>query len=498
MTNQKSETRPEPERGILNLKFSGMAHGGEGLARDESGRVIFVPYAIAGEIARVEIVEARRGFARGRIVELLEASPARVEPRCPHFPPSPNGAGTRRSPYESNASPSPGGAGTRRSPYESNASPSPGGAGTRRSPYESNASPLPVTEPALSVSKGHPSLFCGGCQWQHIAYDAQLEFKTQIVREQFARLAKFPDAPVLPIIPARNQWFYRNNMQFVVNEHGRLCLQAHDSHLRVPIDECFVMHPALGEMHKTLELDPESFNGVTLRTGENTGDRFIILESDDPETPEIETDEPASIAFSSGDVTAPILGKERLTERVGARTFEISPDAFFQINTAMAEELVRLVGEFLAPCATDVLLDAYGGVGLFGLTFAPRVARVIEIEENPNALGDAQANAADLNNVEFHQGRVEQVLPKLDGKLDLAVVDPPRAGLDRFALDALAAKQPRTLVYVSCDPATLARDAARLIQHGYALERVQPVDMFPQTFHVECVAAFRRARFSGD
>jgi len=423
MSNQKSE--------ILTLTFASMAHGGEALARAQDGRVIFVPYAIAGETARVEIVETKRGFARGRIVELLESSPQRVTPRCAHFPPAP---------------------------------------GARA-----------------------PTLFCGGCQWQHIAYNAQLEFKTQIVRDQFARVAKMPNANILPTLPARSEWFYRNNMQFAVDEHGRLCLQAPDSHQLVPINECFIMHPTLGEMFKTLELDPESFNGVNLRTGENTGDRFIVLASDDPQVPEIETDEPVSIAFSSGDVTVPILGKEFLAERVGARVFEISPDAFFQVNTRMAEELLRLVETALAPRADDVLLDAYSGVGLFGLTLAARVARVIEIEEHPSALEDAQANAADLDNVEFQQGRVETILPQLDVKIDIAVVDPPRAGMDRFALDALAAKQPRALAYVSCDPATLARDAARLAQHGYLLESVQPVDMFPQTYHIECVAAFRRA-----
>ncbi|RIK16726.1 MAG: hypothetical protein DCC52_17415 [Chloroflexi bacterium] len=139
------------------------------------------------------------------------------------------------------------------------------------------------------------------------------------------------------------------------------------------------------------------------------------------------------------------------------------------------------------------MLDAYSGVGLFGLTLAPRVARVIEIEENPDALQNAQTNAADLENLEFHLGRVEAILPTLKTKIDLALVDPPRAGMDRFALDALAAQEPRVLAYVSCDPATLARDAARLAQHGYALESVQPIDLFPQTYHIECVAAFRRA-----
>lgn len=440
MSNQKSE--------ILDLTFASMAHGGEALARTPDGRVIFVPYAITGETARVEIVETKRGFARGRIVELVEPSPQRVAPRCPHFPI----VGRGKALTNADA--------------------------TNQTTAHADASPLRA---------------CGGCQWQHIAYNAQLEFKTQIVRDQFARVAKMPSANILPTLPARLEWFYRNKMQFKLNARGALCLLAPDSRTRVPIEKCFIMNPALAEMFHTLELDPESFTDVTLRASENTGERFITLESDDPEIPEIETDEPVSIAFTCEDVTVPLVGKARWAERVGARVFEISPDAFFQVNTSMAKELLRLVETALAPRADDVLLDAYSGAGLFGLTLAARVARVIEIEEHPGAREDAQANATDLDNVEFHQGRVETILPQLDVKIDVAVMDPPRAGLDRFALDALAAKQPRALAYVSCDPATLARDAARLAQHGYVLESVQPVDMFPQTYHIECVATFRRA-----
>ncbi|TAH52216.1 MAG: class I SAM-dependent RNA methyltransferase [Chloroflexota bacterium] len=420
-----------------------MAQGGEALAREENGRVIFVPYAIAGETARVEIVESHRGFARGRVIEILEASPHRITPRCPHFPIV--GRGEALTAAE-------------------------------------------VANPTTVNVNASPLRACGGCQWQHVAYIAQLKFKTQIVRDQFARIAKMPDAPILDTIPARSEWFYRNNMQFVVNENGELCLLAPDSHTRVPIRECFIADEPIREMFKTLELYPESFDGVTLRAGEHTGDKFIILESDDPETPEIETDEAVSIAFRSGDVTVPILGNEFLTEKIGARVFRISPDSFFQVNSAMAQTLVELVSEYLEPRAGDILLDAYGGVGLFGLSLANQVSRVIEIEENPFALTDAKANAEDLNNVEFRPGRVENILPTLDVRIDIAVVDPPRAGLERAALDALAAKKPRAIAYVSCDTATLARDVARFVEHGYRLERVQPVDLFPQTHHIECVA----------
>ncbi len=421
--------------GTIILKLSAMAAGGEALAREENGRVIFVPYAIAGETARVEISESRRGFTRGRLVEILEPSPHRITPRCPHF--------------------------------------------------------LPLPSPRASGEGDQGGVRCGGCQWQHISYAAQCEFKTQIVRDQFARVAKIPNAPVLPILPARNEWFYRNNMQYVVNENGALCLRAPDSHTLVPIRVCFIQDEPIGDMFKTLELDPESFDGVTLRAGENTNEKFIILESDDPETPEIETDQAVSIAFRSGDTTVPILGNEFLYEKIGARVFRISPNSFFQVNSAMAETLVAHVTEFLAPRADDILLDAYGGVGLFGLSLARNVLRVIEMEENPIALEDAQANAQDMDNVQFHVGRVETILPTLNSDITIAVIDPPRAGMERAALDALAAKKPRAIAYVSCDTATLARDVARFIEHGYRLERVQPVDLFPQTHHIECVTLLR-------
>jgi 23S rRNA (uracil1939-C5)-methyltransferase len=163
----------------------------------------------------------------------------------------------------------------------------------------------------------------------------------------------------------------------------------------------------------------------------------------------------------------------------------------------MAETLIDLVERYLAPRAEDVLLDAFGGVGTFGLSLASRVARVIEIEESKDAVNDAKANAIELSNVEFYRGRVEEVLPKLKTsfdklRIDLVVADPPRAGIDPVALDAIIAQAPRTIVYVSCDPATLARDARRLVDGGYRLREVQPVDLFPQTYHIESVSWFEK------
>ncbi len=311
----------------------------------------------------------------------------------------------------------------------------------------------------------------------------------QIVRDQFARIGKLPDAPVRPT-RGGNPWNYRNHMRFALDQEGRVCLQMLESHNLIPIRECHIMDAGVTSIFSTLELEGADFDAVTLRTGENTGDRMLIFEATETEPPEIETDEAVSIHFEMNDTDMTLIGRETLEEKVRERTFRISPQSFFQVNTPMAAVLLDLVEQYLAPSAEDALLDAYGGVGLFGLSLAQRVSRVIEIEENPHALEDARYNAREMTNVEFHEGRVEDVLPSLETAFQLVVVDPPRSGLERPALDALIARSPRVIAYVSCDPATLARDARRLVDGGYSLNEVQPLDMFPQTYHVECVARF--------
>lgn len=414
-----------------------MTQGGEALGRDANGRVVFVPYAIAGEEVVVEIVEAKKNFARARLVEIITPSPARVTPRCPHFAQRPS--------------------------------------------------------PSQGEGKGE-GRGCGGCQWQHIAYDAQLKFKTEIVREQFARIGKMPDAPVRDAIGMTEPWRYRNNVQFQIDDDGRLCFRAMESHDLVRIGECHIIHPLIDGMFHSLEFEGADFSGVTLRAGIKTGQKLLILEGRDDEPPEISVDEPVSIVYqTSGGETLSLVGKDALHEELRGRLFRISPQSFFQVNTLMADKLLELVEQFLVPRAEDVLLDAFGGVGTFGLSLASRVARVIEIEESKEAVSDAKANAIDLSNVEFYRGTVEEILPKLKTKIDLVVADPPRAGIAPVALDALIAKAPRAMVYVSCDPATLARDARRLVDGGYRLREVQPVDLFPQTYHIESVSWFEKS-----
>jgi len=438
-----------------------MTQGGEAMGRDDTGRVVFVPYAIAGEEVVVEIIEAKKNYARARLVEIISPSPARVMPRCEHFGQPSRGEALPNSDFNSKQ-------------IEARQS------NSNLSPSASDASPLQTRA-------------CGGCQWQHIAYDAQLKFKTDIVREQFARIGKMPDAPVRETIGMSEPWRYRNNVQFQMDGDGHLCFRAMESHDLVRINECHIIHPLIDEMFRALEFEGADFSGVTLRAGIKTGQKLMMLEGRDDDPPEISVDEPVSIVYQSpSGQTISLVGKDALHEELRGRMFRVSPKSFFQVNTTMADKLLELVEQFLAPRAIDVLLDAFGGVGTFGLSLASRVARVIEIEESKDAVNDAKANAIELSNVEFHRGKVEEILPKLKTEIDLVVTDPPRAGIDPIALNAIITQAPRTIAYVSCDPATLARDARRLIDGGYRLREVQPVDLFPQTYHIESVSRFER------
>jgi 23S rRNA (uracil1939-C5)-methyltransferase len=336
--------------------------------------------------------------------------------------------------------------------------------------------------------------YCGGCQWQHIAYPRQLELKREIVRDQLARLAHLPDVPVHPTRAVGEPFGYRNHVQLVPAGGGHLGYQEHASHRVVPIDHCLLMHPLLDELFLSLDLELPELEKLHLRAGVRTGDQMIVFETVDDEPPHLEVDMPVSCVFLSKDGLAlTLVGYGHLMERVGGRELQISAASFFQVNTEGAEALVEVVQGYLEPRSTDTLLDAYCGVGLFGLSLADRVARIIGIEAHPAAAADFRANAQGLPHVELLEALTEEALPRLPGPVHLAVADPPRRGMGREAVESLARLAPRRLAYVSCDPATLARDAAWLIQRGYRLLEVQPVDLFPQTYHVESVALFVRS-----
>jgi 23S rRNA (uracil1939-C5)-methyltransferase len=217
----------------------------------------------------------------------------------------------------------------------------------------------------------------------------------------------------------------------------------------------------------------------------------VVLSTGDDDPPELEVTMPVSVNFLLSDnEPVNLVGSSHVSYTVRGRTFRVTAGGFFQVNLPQAEALVDLVLDELALSGHETVLDLYAGVGLFTAFLAERASLVTSVESYPPAVTDADANLADLDNVDLIEGTVEDVLPELEEVYDSAVLDPPRTGVERHALDALAALAPRTLIYVSCEPSTLARDAKRLVQKGYHLVDVTPVDMFPQTYHIECVAHF--------
>lgn len=424
MTNHPkgAADRPPAE---FELDLTTMAHGGSALGRYQ-GRTIFVPYALPGEHITARITQDKGRFAYAEGLTLLELSPDRVRPRCPHFGPG----------------------------------------------------------------------RCGGCHWQHIDYPAQLRFKEGIVRDQFARIGGLPDVLIPPMIPSPDPWQYRSHVTFSVTADGRLGFVSTDDRTVIPIEECHIIRPELLDLFEQLDLeDVPELDRVRLQVGSAGEDRMIVLGTKDDEPPEIEIDFPASVNFLPSD-NAPVnlIGSTHVRYAVKGRTFRVTAGGFFQVNVLQAETLVDLVLERLNLQGGESVLDLYSGVGLFTAFLAERAETVTSVESYPPAVTDADENLAEFENIELIEGSVEDVLPQIEGPFDAAVVDPPRQGLEGAALDALIVHRPRTIVYVSCDPATLARDAKRLVAKGYHVRDVQPIDMFPQTYHIEAVATFSTSR----
>lgn len=411
--------------GETTVDLTSMAHGGAALGRDEAGRVLFVPYAIPGEKVHVRPAIGKRGYAHAELLEVLEPSAHRVQPCCPHF--------------------------------------------------------------------GR----CGGCHFQHIAYSAQLDFKAEVVKDQLKRVGKFDGPPVEETLPSPSAWEYRNRVSLSLTSDGQLGFWSPLEERVIPIRECHIMRSELQSLYQDLDLDLPGLRRLTLRVGavpdgepDSAGDLLVVFEIDDVEPPELKADfaVSAAILLPTGE-SASLIGDRFLVEMCAGREWRVSPGSFFQVNPGAAEYLPRLVGELAALTGTESVLELYSGVGLLTGRLSAGADRVVGIEASPDAVADAAVNLEDTENVELYQGAVEEVLPALtDRAFQVVVLDPPRSGVEPAVIDALLEIGAGRIVYVSCDPATFARDARRLARGGYRLQTVRPVDMFPQTFHIETVS----------
>ncbi|MBM3152306.1 MAG: class I SAM-dependent RNA methyltransferase [Chloroflexi bacterium] len=403
----------------LEIRPEKLVYGGDALGRLPDGRAVFIPFTAPGESLSIRLVDEKHGRLRGEVLEVLEASPLRAQPRCPHF-----GA-------------------------------------------------------------------CGGCHYQHLPYDFQLKAKADILRDQLQRLGKIGQPHIHPTIPSPQAWNYRNHIQFHLAPDGRLGFRTQDSQRIIPVKECRLPETALNAFWPDLDFGPAcGIERVGLRLGA-AGEVLVVLEGASLNTPELEVEAGVSIVHLADGDSIVLAGDSHLTIEVLERHFRVSAASFFQVNTGMAERMVEHLLSLLPLSPSATMLDVYCGAGLFSAFFAPRVGRLVGVESSASACEDFTANLDEFDNVELYEGAAEDILPLLEACPEIAIVDPPRAGLDRRVLEPILARRPATLAYVSCDPATLARDARRLLDGGYRLEQVTPFDLFPQTYHIESVSIFK-------
>ena len=447
----------------IEIEVDRAAAEGRGVGRlDEL--VVFVSRALPGERVRAAVTRSKRNFAEARAIEVLRPSADRVAARCSH----------------------------------------------------------------LGV--------CGGCSWQELAYEAQLDAKTSVVREALERLGGFRGVEVPRALASPQHFFYRNKMEFsfFAGRDGSVVLGLHTPGTFdqvFDLDACYLMSEQSNRIvARVRELAAASgaaayhsrrhegfWRYLVLREAKTTGQFMINLVTNDgplpggraivdalvEEFPGVTsivrnvTTRRATIAV--GEREELLHGAAEIEEQIGGLRFRIAANTFFQTNTQQAERLFELAVEWAGLGADDEVLDLYAGTGAISLFLARRARRVTGIELVAESVAMAEKNAAlnGIHNCRFVQGEVREFFRTRPGEAAaarVAVVDPPRAGLHEDVVRALRELHPPRVVYVSCNPATLARDAALLAQDGrYALQRVQPGDMFPHTYHVECVALLERA-----
>jgi 23S rRNA (uracil1939-C5)-methyltransferase len=279
-------------------------------------------------------------------------------------------------------------------------------------------------------------------------------------------------------------------MQFSLTRDGKMGFQAPNSNRIIPIAECHLQEASIDDLWQGLEFEPGTeIERVSLRTGADD-DLMLILESLEP--PELEIEAGISVVHVYDENMVVLAGSDHIRMRVLDRDFKVSAPSFFQVNTVMAGKMVEHLLNKLLTSPASTILDVYCGVGLFSAFLAPKCGRLIGIESSKSACEDFTVNLDAFDHVELYEGEAEEVIPHLEAKPDIVLVDPPRAGLDRAVVDGILKLSPGLIAYASCDPSTLARDAARLINGGYMLKEITPFDLFPQTYHIESISLFGR------
>jgi 23S rRNA (uracil1939-C5)-methyltransferase len=441
-----STTIERPRRGEkLELEIETLAYGGRGVAR-RNGYVIFVAGSLPGDLVSAQVTKSKRAFAEAQAVELVRPSPDRVPDRCLH--------------------------------------------------------------------DGEP---CPGSPWQGLPYERQLATKQEQVDDALRRIGKLDGFELEPIEPAAEQWRYRNKLEYSFGEReGELVLGFHARgrwDVVLGAGDCLLASEAGNRARNDVRdwarreglpaYDKRAGEGVlrnlVVREGRRTGELQTRLVTAPASFPKPPVDLHTVIEGPTGGTDGPTgaLGRERLEERLGGLRFEISPTAFFQTNTEMAERLYAIAREYAGLSGSQRVFDLYCGIGTLGLTMAANAGEVWGLEVVEEAVADAQRNAAinGIDNARFLAANARTgIRPLLEqaGHPDLLVLDPPRAGLSaKIVRRVIECEAPR-IVYVSCNPTTLAPNAAQLAEAGYRLRRVRPVDMFPQTPHIECVALLER------
>ncbi|RCW82963.1 23S rRNA m(5)U-1939 methyltransferase [Halanaerobium sp. DL-01] len=450
---------------IYRVKIEDLANGGDGVGRIEDNLVVFVPLTLPGDYVKIKITYKKKNFAQGELIELIESSPDRIEPPCPVFD------------------------------------------------------------------------ICGGCQIQHINYKKQLEFKKNMIYDLMARIGELDNIPLKEIIPYQPPFRYRNKAQFPLTEVGEEIVAGfyqRASHSIVPYNNCLIQHPLINRiLRETLEvLNKEELSvydekkGVGLlrhliiRAGVCTNQAlltFVTSELEFPNSkniakrifdriPELKgVTQNINIKNTNrimGSRNINLFGENKIKEYIGKAEFVISPSSFFQVNTLQAEKLYKQIFSMAEFNGGEKIVDAFSGTGSIAVYLAQKmkkeknnIEKIYCIENSASAVKDGKVNIHlnSLDNIEFIEGEVEKELGKLlkDNKIDLLVFDPPRKGLEDRTVEMVKESGIEKVIYVSCNPATQARDLKNL-KSDYKVEVIQPVDMFPQTYHVESVALLKK------